>query len=190
MRILPIPVILLVGLAGCTGQSAVKPVEVLDDRSAVTVGALKEPIEFVPNSQNTALVSRKRTTFAYLGPVEWDRSGAISYNLWVHIAPGNDRPAGDIRAPAALVLNLDDGPLTLVPAETPKLGRDPYQQVVSWGQAAYFDLSVDALKRMAASRKLELDVRAADGSSISFSPTLDAHAALTRYLQARGISGQ
>jgi len=84
MRILPIPVILLIGLiAGCTGQSAVKPVEVLDDRSAVTVGALKEPIELVPNSQNTALVSRKRTSFAYLGPVEWDRSGAISYNLWV-----------------------------------------------------------------------------------------------------------
>jgi hypothetical protein len=191
MRILPIPVILLIGLiAGCSGQSAVKPVEVLDDRSAVTVGALKEPIELVPNSQNTALVSRKRTSFAYLGPVEWDRSGAISYNLWVHIAPGNDRPAGDIRAPAALVLNLDDGPLTLVPAEAPKLGRDPYQQVVSWGQTAYFDLSVDALKRMAASRKLELDVRAADGSIISFSPTLDARAALTRYLQARGISGQ
>ena len=186
-----ITVILLIGLmAGCTSLSSTKPVEVLDERTAVTFGALKEPIELVPSAQSTVLVLGKHTSFAYLGPVEWNRSGALSYALWIHIAPGNDRPAADIHASDAVSLALDDGPLALSPATAPTLGRAPYRPVASWGQTAYFGLTVDTLRRMAASRKLELDVRAADGSIISFSPMLDARAALTRYLQARGISGQ
>jgi hypothetical protein len=189
MRVLLMPVLLLVGwLAGCTGQSSVKPVEALDERTGVTVGALKEPIELVPSAQN-ALISHQRLSFAYLGPVEWDRSGAISYGLWIHIAPGNDLQPGDIHASAALSLNLDDGPLALSLIEVPTLGRDPYKRVASWGQTAYFDLNVEMLRRMAASRKLGLDVRAQDGSIISFSPTLDTRAALSQYLQARGITG-
>ncbi len=182
--------VLLLGLmAGCAGQSSTKPVEMLDEHTGVTFGALKEPIELVPSTQNLALVSRQRPSFAYLGPVEWDHSGAISYGLWVLIAPGNDAKPGDIRAPAALTLILDDGPLTLSLIEAPKLGHEPYRQVVSWGQSAYFALSVEALMRMAASRRLGLDVRAADGSTMSFSPTADTGSVLTQYLHARGITG-
>ena len=195
MRIPLIPLLWFIGsLAGCASQSA-QPVEILDERSGVTVAALKEAIELVPGSQNTpdppnsALNSPKRTSFAYLGPVEWNRSGVISYGLWIHIAPGNDRRVGDIHVSAALTLILDDGPLTLSLSETPRLGGDPYREAVSWGQTAYFDLDVAALRRLAASRTLELDVRAADGSMIGFSPTRDARSALVRYLQARGITG-
>jgi hypothetical protein len=190
MRVPLIPVLLLLGwLAGCAGQSSVKPVEALDERTGATVGALKEPIELVPSAQNAVLISHQRLSFAYLGPVEWDRSGAISYGLWIHIAPGNDLQPGDIHASAALTLNLDDGPLSLSLVEAPKLGRDPYKRIASWGQTAYFDLTVEMLRRMAASRKLGLDVRAEDGSIISFSPTLDTRAALSQYLHARGITG-
>src|SRR6266851_7313423 len=118
-----IPIILLVGLmAGCAGQSSIKPVEVLDERTAVTFGALKQPIELLPSAQNAVLILRKRTTFAYLGPVEWNRSGALSYGLWIHIAPGNGRQAGDIHASAAVALVLDDGPLALSLIEAPTLG--------------------------------------------------------------------
>jgi hypothetical protein len=42
---------------------------------------------------------------------------------------------------------------------------------------------------MAASSKLELDVRAADGSTLSFSPTVDTRAVLKQYMQDRGITG-
>jgi hypothetical protein len=190
MRITQIPVILLIGLmAGCAGRSATKPVEVLDERSAVTFGALKEPIELVPSAQNAVLTLGKRTSFAYLGPVEWNRSGAFSYSLWIHISPGNDRQAGGIQAPDAVSLGLDDGPLALSPTTAPTLGRAPYRPVASWGQTAYFGLTVDTLRRMAASRKLELDVRAVDGSTIAFAPTLDTHAVLTQYIKDRGITG-
>jgi hypothetical protein len=190
MRVPLIPVLLLLGwLAGCAGQSSVKPVEALDERTGATVGALKEPIELVPSAQNAVLISHQRLSFAYLGPVEWDRSGAISYGLWIHIAPGNDLQPGDIHASAALTLKLDDGPHALSLIEAPKLGRDPYKRIASWGQTAYFDLTVEMLRRMAASHKLGLDVRAEDGSIISFSPTLDTRAALSQYLHARGITG-
>jgi hypothetical protein len=191
MRVPLIPVMLLAGLmAGCASQSSTKPVEVLDERSAVTFGALKEPIELLPSAQNAVQILRKRASFAYLGPVEWNRSGALSYGLWIHIAPGNDRPTGDIHAPAAVALILDDGPLDLsLMEETPKLGREPYRPVASWGQTAYFNLDVATLKRMAASGKLELDVRSADGSTTSFIPTVDTRAVLTKYMKDRGITG-
>ena len=185
-----IPVILLVGLmAGCASQSSTKPVEVLDERTGVTFGALKQPIELLPGAQDAVLISSKRATFAYLGPVEWNRSGALSYGLWIHIAPGNDRQPGDIHASAAPVLILDDGPLGLSLMEAPKLGHEPYRPVASWGQTAYFGLDVETLRRMAASRKLELDVRAADGSTLSFTPTVDTGAVLKQYMRDRGITG-
>jgi hypothetical protein len=190
MRAPLIPAILLLGLtAGCGGQSSIKPVEVLDERTGVTVGVLKEPIELLLGEQAAVLVTHKRSSFAYLGPVEWNRSGVISYGLWINIVPGNDAQPGDIHAPAALTLIVDAGPLRLSPIEAPKLGHAAYQQVASWAQAGYFELTVDTLKRMAASRKLELDVRAADGSTLMFAAAQDTRAVLTQYLQARGITG-
>jgi hypothetical protein len=189
MRVPQIPLILFIGwMAGCTSLSSTKPVEVLDERSAVTFGALKEPIELVPGAQNAVLILGKRTSFGYLGPVEWNRSGALSYGLWVHVAPGNDRPAGDIHAPAAVTLILDDGPLALSVMEAPALGHPPYRPVASWGQTAYFGLDVEMLRRMAASRKLELEVHGADGSPIVFSPTVDTRVVLSQYLKDRDIT--
>jgi hypothetical protein len=190
MRQTLIQLIFLAGLlAGCGGQSAVKPVEVLDEKSGITLGVLKEPIELLPGTDNAVQVLRKRTTFAYLGPVEWNRSGAYSYGLWVHIAPGNGRQVGDIHAAGALTVLLDAGPLVLTPIEPPAAAGTPYREAVSWGQTAYFELTVETLRRMAASRKLELDVRAADGSAVAFSPTVDTRAALTDYVKSRGVTG-
>jgi hypothetical protein len=190
MRMPRIPLILLIGLmAGCAGQSSTKPVEVLDERTAVTFGALKKPIELVPSTQFAVLGSSQRISFAYLGPVEWNRSGTLTYGLWIHIAPGDDRQIGDIHASAAVSLLLDDGPRALSPMTAPTLGREPYRPVASWGQTAYFGLTIDTLSHMAASKKLELEVRAVDGSTIGFTPILDTHAVLTRYLKDRGITG-
>jgi hypothetical protein len=177
------------GMAGCADRSSTKPIEVLDERTGVTVGALEEPIELAPNAQSAAIVSHKQVSFAYLGPIEWNRSGTLSYGLWVHVVPGSDLQPGDIHAPESLALTLDDGPLALTLGETPKLGRSPYRQLAPWGQTAYFDLTVDGLKRMAASRKLDLRVRAMDGSSMTFAATQDPRPVLTKFMQVRGITG-
>jgi hypothetical protein len=160
----------------------------------MTVGSLKEPIELVPSLRQGgglhvigSLVGKK-ISFAYLGPVEWDRSGAIVYGLWIHIAPGNDRPIADIRSPTALTLVLDGGTRVLTPIDAPQLGRGAYQAAASWGQTAYFELTVEMLKQMAASAKLELDVRAADDSIVNFIASSDTRETLTDYLHSRGIT--
>jgi len=193
MRQLRIPGgLVLVLLSACASQSSIKPVEYLDDRTAMTIGSLKEPIELVPSVRQGGLrvISslRNKISFAYLGPVEWDRSGAIVYGLWIHVAPGNDRPIADIRSAAALTLILDGGTRVLTPIDAPQVGRGAYQAVASWGQTAYFELTVEMLKQMAASEKLELNIRAADDSIVNFIATGDTRGTLTAYLHARGIT--
>jgi hypothetical protein len=190
MRVAAFPVILLLGLnLGCAGHPPVKSVELLDARTGATVAVLKAPIELLPSAQHAAQISQKRLSFAYLGPVEWNRSGTLSYGLWIHVAPGNDEQPGDMHAAAAVRLMLDDGPLALSRMEAPMLGRDPYQPVASWGQTAYFGLDVQSLGRLAASRRLELEVSTKDGSIMTFYPASDTRPALTQYLRARGITG-
>jgi hypothetical protein len=192
--LLPAVPLLLLMLVACTTPTSIKPVEYLDDRTAMTVGSLKQPIELVPTLRQTGGLHvltnlTKRLSFAYLGPVEWDKSGSIVYGLWVHIAPGNDQPMADIRAPATLTLNLDSGSRVLVPIDAPQLGRGAYQPVAAWGQTAYFELTVELLKQMAASNKLELDVRAKDDSIVNFAATSNSRETLTDYMHARGITG-
>jgi hypothetical protein len=177
----------------CGTPASIKPVEYLDDRTAMTVGSLKEPIELVPSLRQRGLhvITNlgKRLSFAYLGPVEWDRSGSIVYGLWVHIAPGNDRPIADIRSNAAITIVLDNGTRVLTPIDAPQLGRGAYQPVASWGQTAYFELTAEMLKQMAASEKLELNVRAADDSIVNFVASGDTRETLSDYMHARGITG-
>jgi hypothetical protein len=187
-----VPLFLLLGLAGCVSSPSTKPVEYLDDRTAMTVGALQEPIELVPSLRQPGIhifdKLGKHPSFAYLGPVEWDRSGALLYGLWIHVAPGNEQPLADIRAATAITLILDNGTRVLTPIDAPQMGKGPYAPVASWGQTAYFELNVEMLKQMAASQKLELDVRAVDNGIVNFVATGDTRPALVDYLRARGIT--
>jgi hypothetical protein len=179
------------GLAGCAAQSSTKPVEYLDERTAMTVGSLDNPIELLPTRTTGAAIHGvgKRISFAYLGPVEWDTAGQYGYGLWVHVANGSDWTMDDIRKPSAIALELDEGKVTLVPMDAPQLGRAAYQPVASWGQTAYFELNVKMLQRMAASQKLHLDVQGADGSTLTFVPSGDTRAVLAGFLRARNITG-
>jgi hypothetical protein len=184
--------LLLVLVAGCTirpaAPSTARGVEVLDERTGMTLATLKDPIELLPSVQRASVTFGKRSSFVYLGPVEWNRMGTISYGLWVHIAPGSDKQAGDIHAPGAVTLVLDDGPLILSPIAAPGFGRDAYQTVVSWGQTTYFDLTVDMIRRMSASRKIELEVRAQDDSVLDFTSDKDSRTLLNGYMVGRDIT--
>jgi hypothetical protein len=194
MRLSAVAVVLaIVQLSACSTPSSIKPVEYMDDRTAMTVASLKEPIELVPSLRQAGGMRviaslGKRLSFAYLGPVEWDRSGSFVYGLWVHIAPGTDRPIADIRSNAALTIVLDNGTRVLTPIDAPQVGRGAYQPVASWGQTAYFELTVEMLKQMAASQKLELNVRAADDSIVNFVASGDTRGTLSQYLHSRGIT--
>jgi hypothetical protein len=174
----------LLALDGCQGGGA-RTVESLDERSGVSVDALRRPIEFV---QSDSLELGKRANFAYLGPLELNRMGSFGYALWVHVAPGTGKAIADVRADGALSLVLDDGVLALHAVAAPVLSREPYQPVVSWGQTAYFSMEAAQLKRLSSSRSIILRCRATDGSPVEFRAGADAHTILAAYSEARGLN--
>jgi len=179
--------VLLGALAACAHDPVREPVETLNETTGVTIATLSSPITLV---QTGLLAFHKRASFAYLGPVEWNRMGNRRYGLWIHIAPGNDRQVADVREPGAVTLILDDGALDMTPLDPMLLGSEAYSPVVNWGQSVYFSLTVESLRRLGASRYIGLDFRASGQSILRFKPTDDAHAALSDYVNARlGNSG-
>jgi hypothetical protein len=173
--------------SGCSSVSSIKPAEALDERTGMTVGSLEKPIELLQSAQGIAAApaADRRVSFAYLGPIEWDNMGTVSYGLWIHLAPGNDWRFDDIKAPGAVTLSLDDGSVPLSLMDAPRLAHGPYQPVASWGQTGYFNLDLGLLRHMAESDKIELDFRAGD-AVIRFSAQQNVRALLVQYLHARG----
>ncbi len=150
----------------------------------MTIATLQAPLEFVETGM---LNVGKRSSFAYLGPVEWDRMGEIRYGLWIHVAPGNDRAIVDITSPAAVSLSLDDAVVPLSILEAPRLGLEPYASAVPWGQTAYFVLSAELLKRLAAAERLTLHFRGLDAQPVDFEPVRASLPALSAFARSRGI---
>lgn len=186
--------LLLAGLlAGCGGGAPIKPAEMFDERTGATVAGLEQPLEFVEDPHGTVLTDDKRSSFSYIGPVEWDRSGDISYGIWVHVAPGNDKQVDDLRLKGAVTLTLDDGPLVLERTETAGLGNGPYRAVASWGQTVYFQADAATLERLAHSDKLIMTLRgvgqSADDPGVDFLPTRETRATLQKFVESRGITG-
>jgi hypothetical protein len=175
----------LAHLSGCASEGAIKPAESLDEQSGMTIGSLEKPLELLQSGQS-AFTPESHMSSAYLGPVEWDNMGTISYGLWVHLVPAADWQFDDIKAPGTVVLELDDGVVPLKLTEPPAASRGPYRPIASWGQTAYFKLDLETLKRMASSRNIQLDFKAAGGTPVRFAAAPDAHETLTRFLHARG----
>ena len=74
-----IQAVLLLGLAaGCTSQSSVKPVEAIDERTGVTLGALKKPIELVPGAQNAVVVGDPNKPGFYMVYTKWTKGNHFS----------------------------------------------------------------------------------------------------------------
>ena len=161
----------------CTG--------VANERTGLTVASLQAPIDFI--EVGTPLTV-KHSSHCFLGPVEWDRMGDISYGLWLHVAPGTDRLVGDIRGDGVVSVAYDGGTLVLKAREAPKLGREPYTPLVPWGQTAYFDLNADSLAQLARSRQLQLILRGADSNPVVFDPGGPTSVTLKTFASSRGIT--
>jgi hypothetical protein len=176
-------------LVGCASQSPVKSVEVLDERTGMTMGALLQPMAFIETGIYDLLVPDKQPSIVYIGPVEWDRSGDFTYLLWVQVAPGvGGHRLDDIRARGAVNLKLDDGPVALSVLEQPVAASSPYRLMAPVGQTAYFPIDVALLKRMASSQRLALNIRAGDLAMVDFIPAQETRAALKQFVIDRGIA--
>jgi hypothetical protein len=177
-------------LAGCAAQARLGSVDVFDESTGMTAGALPAPIAFMETGmfEDLANPAPKQASMAYLGPVEWDRSGEIKYMLWVQVAPGvGGHRLDDLRTPGSVNLRLDDGSMHLSAADLAKVTSHPYQSREPVGQAAYFAVDAAMLKRMADSQKIVLTLRAADLSEVDFVPTHESRDALQLFIRDRGI---
>lgn len=176
-------------LAGCASESPVKSVEMLDEKTGMTMGALPRPMAFIETGIYDLLVPDKQPSIVYVGPVEWDRSGNYSYLLWVQVAPGSGgHRLDDIHARGAVNLRLDDGSVALSALELPVVASCPYHPIVPVGQTAYFSIDVALLKRMAASQRLALNVRAGDLTMVDFIPMQETRTALKQFMIDRDIT--
>jgi hypothetical protein len=121
--------------------------------------------------------------------VEWDRSGDYSYLLWVQLAPGVDgHRIDDLHTRGAVVLKLDDGAVVLSPLDAAVRADNPYPLIAPVGQTAYLAIDVALLKRMAASRRLVLNVQAGDLTMVDFVPRQETRAVLRQFMIARQIA--
>jgi hypothetical protein len=156
----------------------------------MTAGALREPFTFIETGIFDLLdPDSKQASIVYLGPVEWDRSGEFTYMLWIQIAPGvGGHPLDDLRAQGTVNLKLDDGSVTLSAVDLSKVTNGPYQPRVPVGQTAYFGIDLATLKRMAASKKLVLNFRAADLTMVRFIPMQETRAMLKQFIRERDIA--
>ncbi len=155
----------------------------------MTMGALLQPMAFVETGIYDLLVPDKQPSIVYIGPVEWDRSGDFTYLLWVQVAPGvGGHRLDDIRTRGAVNLQLDDGLVALSALELPAVASSPYRPMAPVGQTAYFSIDVALLKRMAASQRLALNVRAGDLTMVDFIPMQETRAALKQFMIDRGIA--
>jgi hypothetical protein len=180
--------VMLVFLAGCATQPA--SVEVLDESTGMTAGALPEPIAFSETYVFDLLdPNPKQASMAYLGPVEWDRSGDLTYVLWIQLAPGvGGHRLDNLHASGAVTLRLDDGPIVLSAVDYSKVASTPYRLIQPIGQTAYFLVNVATLQRMAASQKVVLSLRAADLTKVDFVPIVQPRDAIRQFIEDRGIA--
>lgn len=155
----------------------------------MTIGAMLQPMAFIETGIYDLLVPDKQPSIVYLGPVELDRSGDFTYLLWVQVAPGvGGHRLDDIRARGVVNLKLDDGSVALSAWELPVVAGSPYRPIAPLGQTAYFSIDVTLLKRMAASQRLALNVRAGDLTMVDFVPMQETRAALKQFMIDRGIA--
>jgi hypothetical protein len=176
------------GLAGCASDPAVKSVEMLDERTGMTIAGMPQPMAFVESGIYDLLAPEKQPTVLYIGPVEWDRTGYFSYSLWIQIAPGvGAHRFDDLRTPGELEMELDDGPVTLTALPAPVAAGSPYPPIEPVGQTAYFAADVALLKRMAATQKISLRVRASDLTIVVFTARQDTQPLMQQFMADRAV---
>jgi hypothetical protein len=175
-------------LVGCAGHFPVESLERQDERTGITIATLAQPLAFIETGIYDPLIpDQKQPIMIYMGPVAWDTMGEYSYLLWFQVAPGvGGHRLDDIRSHGAVILQLDDGAVELSVLKIPTKASDPYSPILPVGEKAYFPINVALLKRMAASQRISLTIRAADLTMVDFKPLQEARAALEKFVTDEG----
>jgi len=164
VRNLPGFLILAALLAACAGSTPVVQ-ETLDPGSGVTVLRSTAPMIFFRDNSSYAAHARD---YIYLGPIEVNEMGARSHYLWLGIwsTMRDDERLADDRIGFDNVILFVDGepfPLELAGWTLDSIGvTEPvYVKPVASAADAYYYVTLDQIRLLAAAQRIELRVGSA-----------------------------
>jgi len=153
-----LPAVVLLLLAACSSGGAMLPNK-LDPQTGVTVTFSGTPLVFYRDESGRAAHARN---YVHLGPLEVNRSGSYRYFLWLGIWNTMQDAAvvGSRDGFESIVIFADGEPLSLdVSGWTPAAigaSESAYLKPVSSAADAYYEVTVDHLRLIAASGDLRL----------------------------------
>lgn len=157
--------VVLVALAGCAAGPAAQPaVERVDERTAVTVVTLPEPLLYTGAKGDLG-----QPLDLALGPVEINRMGEKTWYLWVSLLGGDLRDADPrlvVVAGGARLLELAPLPKDFVPP----LSRSPYSRPADWATERYYAIPADELARLHGREGLAVELYPPAGPPWRFEP--------------------
>jgi hypothetical protein len=157
----------LLSLAALTACSSTEPmvIESLDPGTGVTV--LRTTAPLILYSDNSAYAAHARD-FVYLGPIEVNTMGMRSHFLWLGIwstIRDDERLLSDRSGFESVVLFVDGEPLPLELAgwtlDAIGISRPVYVKPVASAADAYYYVTLDQLRLLAAAQRIDLRVGAA-----------------------------
>jgi hypothetical protein len=151
-------ILLLVNLAACADHGT-RIAEELDPLTGVTITRSQVPLVFYRDNSGVAAHAK---SLVHLGPLEVNRMGEYRYYLWLGIwntlqdaAPGVSRDGFE-----SIVIYADEEPLPLDimgwSAEAIGASRPAYVQPVSSSTDAYYEVTVDHLRLIAAATRVRI----------------------------------
>jgi len=156
------PLAALIGLTACAGQPP--PVHSRLDASGITVVTLVDPLVVARPVADLAAGTRD---YAYLGPVEVNRMGELSYFLWVGLASTIDRERVNAVPEAAetLVVIVDQQPMTLaLEIWQHDLESPPYAAAAPLYATLSARTTLDQIRRIAAAASVEIHIVSTTGA--------------------------
>jgi len=149
---------ILLTLAACASQpGAIR--NKLDPTTAVTITYSRTPMVFYRDDSGKAAFARN---YVHLGPLEVNRTGSFQYYLWLGIwNTMQDAESGEPRNGfESIVIYADGEPLALeLTGWTPAAigATEPvYVRPVASAADAYYEVTVDHLRLIAASREIRV----------------------------------
>jgi hypothetical protein len=163
----------VLAITGCAGTREDDPArQYLDEVTGITVTAVEEPAVFYHDAPRLAVHARD---YLYVGPVEMNRMGKLSYYLWmaewstIDRLPGKD--AGEKVFTGAVVF-LDGVPMELQDgmqaSQRYGVPETPYSVPVETGRTVYMRVSRAQLTKIAGADTVTVGLSDATGKTRSY----------------------
>lgn len=155
----------LVLLGGCfsTGSTISNK---LDPTTAVTITFSDAPLIFYRDESGRAAYARD---YVYLGPIEVNKAGTFRYYIWLGIWTTMQTPEESVRDGFETIVLIADGeplPLEVAGWTAAAVGASEpvYLKPVASAADAYYEVTVDQLRFIAASRDIRVQSTGAKGA--------------------------